>query len=341
MISSGSLKGFLGNLSHFALNTIVLPGNCTVFTFHRVLSEESYAKTSFQKSIAISDVALRHFILGLKNRFEIISLQRLVDIQKGEADYSNRTAYACITFDDGWYDNYQYAFPILKEFDVPATIFLSTDYIDTDEGFWWQNLGDVLSNEDLSDSQKNALKRLITPFVGELALEVEAGSVDDIIATIKDKCYESALEITHKALEIAGQKLTPHGLTWSNCEVMSEHGISFGSHTLSHPRLSLLGSSSLVEELSLSKSNIENRGVNYVNAICYPYGDVSREVLNAAREYYDVGFTTALGLGVINKDDAVLDSEIAMPRINVSNSMALNIGRLNYRLIRAAISRRR
>ena len=99
--------------------------------------------------------------------------------------------------------------------------------------------------------------------------EVES-NIDEstIISIIKEKHYNESLNITHKALQITGQKLISHGLNWSLCEEMSEHRISFGSHTLSHPRLSLLSPGCLENELLLSKLQIENRGLNYVNAIC-------------------------------------------------------------------------
>ncbi|OUR97990.1 hypothetical protein A9Q81_12055 [Gammaproteobacteria bacterium 42_54_T18] len=343
MISSKSVKGVLGYISHYALKTLVLPGNCTVFTFHRVLSEDEYRQTTFQKSIAVSDVALQHFILHIKSRFDVVSLQDMIDFKNGKKECSSKQAYACITFDDGWYDNYTNAFPILKAMNVPATVFLSTDFIGTDAGFWWQNLGDALSCKNLKGSQQDQLAKLLTPFVGEVAVDV--WNVDDIIAVIKQDFYDQALNITEQALEIAGQRLLSHGLDWSHCDVMSEYGITFGSHTLSHPRLSLLEPSVLDKELSLSKRCIESKGVNYVNAICYPYGDVNGSVINAAEKIYDIGFTTQLGIADLNSTSLAEDltnagSMMSVPRINMPNNLALNTGRFNYRLIRAALRRR-
>ena len=343
MISSTSVKGVLGHLSHYALKTLVLPGNCTVFTFHRVLSEDEYEKTTFQKSIAISDVALQRFILHIKSRFDVISLQDMIDFRNGRKEYSSKQAYACITFDDGWYDNYTNAFPVIKAMDIPATIFLSTDFIGTDTGFWWQNLGDALSSKDLNQVQKNQLSKLLIPFVGDQI--VGAWNVDDIIATIKQDFYDDALSITEQVLEISKQTWISHGLDWAHCEVMSEYGITFGSHTLSHPRLSLLTPSLLEKELTQSKKDIECKGVSYVNAICYPYGDVNDSVIKAAETHYDIGFTTQLGIADLDSNVLLGDmsdghSTMSVPRINMPNELAINIGRFNYRLIRAALIRR-
>lgn len=50
-----------------------------------------------------------------------------------------------ITFDDGWKDNYTYAYPVLKRHHIPALIFLTTDFIGTSRAFWHEQLGDLLS----------------------------------------------------------------------------------------------------------------------------------------------------------------------------------------------------
>ena len=63
----------------------------------------------------------------LRERFEIISL---VEAQQRMASTENRTAALCITFDDGYADNWVYAYPILKKHGHRAAIWLSTDFVD-------------------------------------------------------------------------------------------------------------------------------------------------------------------------------------------------------------------
>jgi len=96
----------------------------------------------------------------------------------------------------------------------------------------------------------------------------------------------------------------------------------------------LLNSIEIDKELERSKAIIESKGLDYVNAICYPYGDFDRNVLNVAEKYYAMGVSTSLGLQRMSEKPC-----LGTPRVNVSNALALHSGRLNYRLLRAFLKR--
>ncbi len=67
-----------------------------------------------------------------RHKYNVISLEKLVDLVNSKSNIPRNTVV--ITFDDGWEDNYSIAFPILKKYNLPATIFVVADLVDIDGG---------------------------------------------------------------------------------------------------------------------------------------------------------------------------------------------------------------
>ena len=130
-----------------------------------------------------------------------------------------------ITFDDGYKNNYENAFPILRQFNFPATVF------------------------------------------------VVGGLVEKVNQWMRTKGYpERPL------------------MRWNEIEDMKKNGITIGSHTMSHPRLSLLGSKDARREIEDSKKFLEDSLGVPINHFAYPYGDMNKSIVSMVRE---AGYKTA------------------------------------------------
>lgn len=79
-------------------------------------------------------------------KFNVISFDSLVTLIKSHAVIDPRTVVIC--FDDGFRDNYLYAFPILKKYNFPATIFVVTDYIGTKRWFSYKDMRNSVEPSD-------------------------------------------------------------------------------------------------------------------------------------------------------------------------------------------------
>ena len=90
-----------------------------ILTFHHVHKEAD--------DLAITPDVLEELILKLKAKgFEFISYEKFYEILKTKRIEKKSIL---LTFDDGYYDNYVFAYPVLKKLNVPAVIFLITDAI--------------------------------------------------------------------------------------------------------------------------------------------------------------------------------------------------------------------
>ncbi|MDX1695801.1 MAG: polysaccharide deacetylase family protein [Ketobacteraceae bacterium] len=330
------VKSWLGHLAGLTVLPHLLRQRTAIFTFHRVLTEADYRHCHFQRSIVVTDTGLARFIDQLRRHFRIVPLSGLITGagNNGLDKTGDSQPQAVITFDDGWRDNYEVALPVLESRQVPATIFISTDYIESPLGFWWQHLGDMLSDPA---HQGDVKKSLVQPLADLLQqdpsnIEPRLNNTDRFIEFVKKHYYEQVPDIIELIASITHTELASHGLTWAQCQEMSAAGIEFGSHTLSHPRLSLLSGNALERELKESKQCLLSRSLNYVNAVCYPYGDYNDQTLEQAASFYDLGLTT--NTGIIRQRNL---PGMALPRINVSEDLTRNPGWLRYRLLKAAL----
>lgn len=115
-------------------------GRLVVLTFHRLRAGGDQPRGRALRALDVETADFRRILARLCADYEPVAL---ADWLAGTAAPA-RPAFA-VTFDDGWTDNYEQAFPVLRELGVPATIFLATGAVEERLPFWWQlpGLGDA------------------------------------------------------------------------------------------------------------------------------------------------------------------------------------------------------
>jgi peptidoglycan/xylan/chitin deacetylase (PgdA/CDA1 family) len=216
-----------------------------------------------------------------------------------------------LTFDDGYKNNYTYAFPLLKKYNIPATIFITTGFIDRTHYMWPDRLEFIINN---------AHSKNIDLLWEEAKLKLELGTDKDKMNTIRFiKNYAKALSEPKKlsfldklqedlGIEYDWDKIPSLflPLTWDEIRKMNENGlISIGSHTVSHPILSNCTSEQQKKELMLSRLRIgEELGEDCI-MFAYPNGektDYNKETINILRESKYLGAVNVVP-GYINMKD--------------------------------------
>src|SRR5262249_50143640 len=146
-----------------------------------------------------------------------------------------------ITFDDGYRDNYDCAFPILKKYNLPATIFVATGAIGTGQLIWHDRVFDAFRYATVMRA------RLHDTAVPELILDTGEARSRSMQATVtrgKTLYGESRSrfidDLEAKLRPSVPADLSHRMLDWNQIREMHLAGIEFGSHTVSHTILSRL-----------------------------------------------------------------------------------------------------
>lgn len=298
------LSGLLHLIAFFRLRN-----RAVVLMYHRILNEEDMAATPTTSGIIVSKKTFQKHVKFLTRYFNIIDYEAFSNSIKNHTPFRNKTCL--ITFDDGWYDNFTTALPILKSHNCPALIFLPTNYIGTGEQFWQEKLTSLLktavdnipATNNLLDSIKYTSKihgtaidkkDTISLFVSSLKEQSE-NNIRKIISDIASQLKKLSISLP----ENTNDKF----INWKQAKQMNKSGFTIGSHAVSHRLLDRLSEDELEFELVKSKELLEEKLSTTISTIAYPNGNHSETTKSATRNAgYKTGFSTNPGYVTNNSD---------------------------------------
>lgn len=248
--------------------------------------------------MVVTPHTFRRHLEWLKSEFEFVQLGEWV-ARKNHGKPLPKKAVA-ITFDDGWRDNYEYAYPILRETSTPATIFAVSHMLGSNEEFWPGRLSRLLRdsmvlNPDFTEA--DWLRAHIPRGIGEHISRDEISKAIASCKALSDKVITHKLDIIENALGTT-PPTDAHLLNWEQLRAMSESGlIEVGSHTCRHTRLAEhLDVETATREIIESQSTLEMRLERPVRLFCYPNGDTSTVAMKLVEKHYQAAVTTKKGI---------------------------------------------
>ncbi len=184
-----------------------------ILAFHRFPAEHAF----FEKQC-------RH----VRDYYHPVSLDEVTEqVRAGTVLPANAVA---LTVDDGYLDFFLHAYPILKQYGIPATVFLMTDFIDGRTWPWWDQVEYAFAHTKVEQSRTCA----------------------ETIEGLKRVSNEERLAFLAQLPELFHTEIparAPAGfeaMTWEQIREMSQGGITFGAHTKNHPILSSIENESEV-----------------------------------------------------------------------------------------------
>ena len=261
------VAGALGFIDAYALlRRRLFKWSVCILSYHRVGRD-----TEFPTYVPLTTPEdFEQQVLYLLRRYQVISLAQVGQaIREGQGIPRNA---AVITFDDGYRDNYLYAYPILKKHGVPATIFLATAHIDDGAPFWWDRVSYAVHTTAVEEPET---ERLGTYHLRNTNDRWQAIRTMDVrLKQMLDHEKNLAIEELVKRLgaDVPAPMARNMILTWDEVREMARNGITFGSHTVHHPTLIGLPLEQSRQEIADSKKRIEEKADQPANTFAYPDG---------------------------------------------------------------------
>ncbi|MDH3455898.1 MAG: polysaccharide deacetylase family protein [Gemmatimonadota bacterium] len=201
-----------------------------------------------------------------------------------------------ITFDDAYHGAVTTGIEELAKRALPATIFVPPAFVGG-RSFWWDAFADPEAPEPLADLRRYALEEL--------------HGADHLVRDWADRSGVPAHPVQRHALTATEDELRI---------AVSQPGIELASHSWSHPNLTQLGESELMNEMRRPLEWLRERFEAVVPWLSYPYGMSSPNVEKAATVSGYEG-ALALGGGWLRSERA---NRFQLPRLNVPAGLSLN-----------------
>lgn len=262
-------------------------GSCLILLYHRIAELDADPQL-----LAVSPRNFREHLKIIRRRFNPISLDQLLSAHAARDIPPNNVV---VTFDDGYADNFEIAAPLLAEYRIPATIFVTPRVESVAREFWWDDLERIVlasprvpadlrlecggavhewhiadgSNDRPSESGWNVLSR--EPVSERQGLYL---FLCHLLRPMRDDHRSSTIDEL-RAWAGAAEIIRPSHRSMSHEQLRATAGhdlIEIGAHTLTHPQLSTLSVNRQLDEILGSRSELERIIAQPVTSFAYPFG---------------------------------------------------------------------
>ncbi len=235
-----------------------------------------------------------------------------------EGDFSRR--FVCLTFDDGYRDTLRWAYPILKDAEVPFSVYVPTSFPDRLGELWWLVLEAVIARNN----------RIVVAIAGRdckfdcRTVAEKRALYDELYWWLRGRPTESEMRgvvrgmAAYYQVDIAAfcDELC---MTWPElAELAADPLVTIGAHTVNHPILAKLSKDTVRSEMDLSRSVIEAALSVQPQHLSYPFGDRASAGVREFEIAAELGFKTAVTTrpGVLFPEHG--QCMTALPRISLN-----------------------
>lgn len=289
--STEAMQAALSVLHRSGVGRVVAPltrGKGVIFTLHNVRPEPP-APFEPNRILKVTPAFLETAIETVaRSGYDIVSLD---EAARRLASAAPAPPFACFTFDDGYRDNRDYAYPIFKRLGLPFAIYVPAAYADGQGDLWWFVLEGAIRKADaLSVVLDGTERRFETATV-----EQKTRAFDEIYWHLRPR-PERELRATVRAIADsvgydASRLCSDLIMTWDELRALAADPlVTIGAHTLNHMAVAKLPEDEALAEIAGSVARIERELGRPCRHFSFPYGDAG------SVGERDIAIARALGL---------------------------------------------
>lgn len=270
-------------------------GRLSIVTFHRVLPEAERQAYPYP-GLVVTPQELDAFLTYFTANFDCGALASQHDrYLRGE--FSARPLLA-LTFDDGQYDNYRNARPVLARHQVKASFFTPVVAVERHELLWHDRLGfAILALLKQAHGGREQLMRVLA--AAGLTGNGPRSLVENAVQESKGLALEARLRLVEALAEASGIAQAPEFarlMTFDELAELAADGHEIGSHSMTHCMMPECDDRALTYEISESRRVLQARLAQPIESFCYPNGNSDARTANAvAKAGYRQAVTTTWG----------------------------------------------
>lgn len=235
--------------------------------------------------------------------------------------YDKKKPFVIITLDDGYKDNYDFAFPIFIRHNVKFTIYVTTSFPNMQCVLWWDDLEDyILNNSSITLNIKGAAQNY------QIETQIQK---DNIFKELHHLSIEMGLNnwihTFYEHLNIDPYaKVKQEALTWSHLVELEKHPLcTIAAHTVTHRMLASITDSEGFEEIHQSKVILENKLQTSIVHFAFPFGGVNEYKNINIEQAKKIGIKTCTTTITNNIENANINNLHELPRIAIGMSMGV------------------
>ncbi|GBU07794.1 hypothetical protein AwDysgo_11250 [Bacteroidales bacterium] len=226
--------------------------------------------------------------------------------------------FVCFTLDDGYLDNYEIAYPIFKEHNVPFAIYLTSGFPNHTAILWWYIIEElILKHKKIQLSSGEILdcldKEAKTQSFLRLRHKIISFGAQDLASKLRILLSNYELDLYSKVKELS--------MSWDQVKQISQDSLcTIGGHSVNHPAFNTLTKEQMSFEVRQNKQEIEDYTKKDVSHFAYPYGskyEVGEREFEMMKDFGFDTITLAYGGGISKKNNRFT----ALPRLFLENSL--------------------